>query len=178
MYENIKQMLCNEYGIQVQSLQEIPPGWSASAWKVYSDCGSYFLKVYDKHKPSTKSWVARIDSYMPVVVWLHENTDLRTKMVAPIFSRNGAYKWEDGTFLYIVFPFIEGSAICNEKLNREQIREIAQIVSELHSYGTEIPVSTNSLKETFDVSFCMTLAHRLEKMHAFACVTQTFTAGI
>lgn len=172
MYESIKQMLFGEYGIQVQSLQEIPPGWSASAWKVNADCGSYFLKVYDKHKPSTKSWVTRIDSYMPVVVWLYENTDLRTKMTAPIFSREGTYKWEDSSFLYMVFPFIEGTTTCSDKLKPEQIREIAQIVSELHSYDTEIPVPTNSLRETFDVSFCTDLADRLGRIHAVACLNE------
>lgn len=66
----------------------------------------------------------------------------------------------------MVFPFIEGSTICGEKLKPEQIREIAQIISELHFYGAEIPVSTNSLIETFDVSFCTVLANRLVKIHA------------
>ena len=80
MYNSMEQMLYNEYGIQVQSLQQIPAGWSASAWKVHSECGDYFLKVYDKHKPSTRNWIARIDSYMPVVLWLHENTKLQKKM--------------------------------------------------------------------------------------------------
>ena len=51
----MEQMLYNEYGIQVQSLQQIPAGWSASAWKVHSECGDYFLKVYDKHKPSQET---------------------------------------------------------------------------------------------------------------------------
>ena len=36
MYNSMEQMLYNEYGIQVQSLQQIPAGWSASAWKVHS----------------------------------------------------------------------------------------------------------------------------------------------
>lgn len=165
MYKSIKQMLYNEYGIQVQSLQEIPSGWSASAWKIHADCGSYFLKVYDKHKPSTKSWVARIDSYMPVVLWLHENTELQTKMTAPILTRSGDYKKEDTALLYMVFPFIEGSTLCSEKLKPSQVLEIAQIISELHFYGAEIPVPVNSLIETFDVSFCMTLADRLKNIH-------------
>ncbi len=164
MYKSMEQMLHKEYGIQARSFQELPAGWSASAWKVHSDCGDYFLKVYDKHKPSTKSWVARIDSYMPVVLWLHENTELRTKMTAPIFARDGAYKKEDAAFLYMVFPFIEGSTIGSETLRPEQTREIAKIISDLHFYGAEIPVPTNSLSETFDISFCMTLTERLKNI--------------
>lgn len=168
MDKSMEKMLYNEYGIQAQSLQQIPAGWSAAAWKIHSDCGDYFLKVYDKHKPSTKSWVARIDSYMPVVLWLYENTKLQKKMIAPILTKDGTYKKEDSSFLYMVFPFIEGSTICSEKLKPEQIREIAQIISELHFYGAEIPVSTNSLIETFDVSFCTALANRLGNIHASA----------
>lgn len=168
MYKRLKQMLCNEYGIRAHFLEEIPSGWSASAWKVHSDCGDYFLKVYDKHKSSTKKWIARIDSYMPVVLWLYKNTELRRKMTAPILSKDGSYKKEDATFLYMVFPFIKGPTLCNDKLEREQICEIAQIISELHFIGSEIPLPTDSLKETFDVSFCMTLADLLGNInHSF-----------
>jgi spectinomycin phosphotransferase len=178
MYKSMEQMLYSEYGIQARSLQEIPSGWSAAAWKVHSDCGNYFLKVYDKHKPSTKSWVARIHSYMPVVLWLHENTELRSKMTAPILTRDGDYKKEDTAFLYMVFPYIEGSTICSEKLKLSQIHEIAQIVSELHCYGTEIPVPTISLKETFDVSFCMNLADRLGNIHNSVNLKETLSPYI
>lgn len=64
--------------------------------------------IYDKHKPSTKKWAARIHSYMPVVLWLHENIKLQDKMIAPILSKDGTYIKEDSSFLYMVFPFIEG----------------------------------------------------------------------
>ena len=165
MDKSTEKMLYTEYGIQVRSLQQIPAGWSASAWKVHSDCGDYFLKVYDKHKPSTKNWVARIDSYMPVVLWLHEHTKLQKKMIAPVLARDKTFKKEDSSFLYMVFPFIEGSTICSQKLKLQQIREIAQILSELHFYGAEIPVSVNDLLETFDISFCSTLANRLGIIH-------------
>lgn len=178
MYKSMEEMLYNEYGIQVQSLHEIPAGWSASAWKVHSDCGDYFLKVYDKNKPSTKSWVARIDSYMPVVLWMYENTKLQEKMTAPILARDGAYKKEDTEFLYMVFPFIEGSTICSEKLRPKQIREIAQIISELHFYGAEIPVPVNNLIETFDVSFCMTLTDRLMNIHDSVYLRELLTPYI
>lgn len=167
MDKYIEEILYNEYGIQVESVKQVPAGWSASAWKVHSACGDYFLKVYDKHKPSTKKWVERIDSYMPVVLWLYENTELQKKMIAPILAKDGTYKKEDTHFLYMVFPFIEGWTICSEKLKPEQIREIGQIVSQLHSYGEEIPVYTNSLMETFDISFCTVLAERLESIHDF-----------
>ena len=178
MEKNMEQMLYNEYEIQIRSLQEIPPGWSAAAWKVCSKRGNYFLKVYDKHKPSTQSWITRIDSYMPVVLWLSENTELREKMIAPILTKAGAYKTEDPNFLYMVFPFIEGTTLCSEKLKPEQIQELARIISELHFYGAEIPVPTNRLQETFDVSFCLTLADQLKNIHHFVYLKEVLAPYI
>lgn len=159
MPENMEQMLWSEYGIQALSLQAVPSGWSASAWKVRSGRGDFFLKVYDKYKPSTRSWIARIGSYMPVVLWLHENTELRGKMTAPLLTKDGAYKWEDEASLCMVFPFIAGQPIGGGKLNPVQIRELAQIAAQLHAYGAGIPVPTESLQETFGVSFCAELEH-------------------
>lgn len=173
MNKSIVKMLCNAYGMQAQSLQQVPAGWSAAAWKVRSDRGDYFLKIYDKHRPSTQSWVARIDSYMPAVLWLHENTKLQKRMTAPILTKDRAYKWEDDSFLYMVFPFIEGTTLRGERLKPAQIRELAQIVCELHSYGAEIPVPTNSILETFDVSFCTALVNRLKEIHTCVRLQET-----
>ncbi len=178
MLEILEQMLRSEYGIQALSLQEIPSGWSAAAWKVHSDNGDYFLKVYDKHKPSTKSWVARIDSYMPVVLWLNENTELCGRMTAPLLTKDGLYKREDAAFLYMVFPFINGQTMCNDKLKTGQVNELAQIVSHLHSYGAEIPVPTNSLRETFDVTFSMSLIDQLKYIHHSDRLKETLTPHI
>ena len=163
--EKMEQMLLHEYGIRALILQAVPAGWSAAAWRVHAGGGDYFLKVYDKNKPSTKGWVERIDIYMPVVLWLNENTKLSGRMTAPILAKDGAYKKEDADFLYMVFPFIHGQTVGGEKLSSGQAREIGQIVAELHAYGAEIPVSTTSLRETFDVSFCGALAGWLEEMH-------------
>lgn len=174
----MEQMLRGEYGIQALSLCEIPSGWSASAWKVHSGCGDYFLKVYDKHKPSTKSWAARIDIYMPVVLWLYQNTKLHEKMTAPVLTKDGSYQCEDESFKCIVFPFITGEILCGEKLKPEQVCEIAQIVSELHSYSTEIPVPTNGLKEDFDVSFCTTLISRITNIHHCTQLEETLAPHI
>jgi spectinomycin phosphotransferase len=168
MFESVKQILSDEYGIRAGSLQEVPPGWSAAAWRVHSDCGDFFLKIYDKHKPSTKSWVARIDDYMPVTLWLHDNTKLGDKMIAPILTKNGSYKWEDADFLYMVFPFIEGQTIGSSRLKPKQVHEVAQIVAQLHLYGAEIPIQTDSLKESFDVSFCDSLNDWLKGKQASA----------
>ncbi len=160
----MKQMLREEYGIGALSLRQVPSGWSASAWMVQADSGDYFLKVYDKHKPSTKGWVARIDSYMPVVLWLHANTGLRGSMSAPLLTKGGCYKWEDEAYLYMVFPFIHGQTIGGGRLTSEQARSIARIAAELHSHGAATPVPTDGLLETYDISFCDTLNQWMQNL--------------
>lgn len=162
MLECIKQMLLDEYGIHVICLESRPAGWSASAWKVQAAGGDYFLKVFDKNKPSTKGWVQRIDIYMPVVLWLNAQTNLHGRMTAPLLNKKGMYKIEDADFLYMIFPFIHGQTIGGDKLKACQVDEIAQTVAILHTYGDEIPVSTLSLRETFDVSFCNDLSDWLK----------------
>lgn len=162
MLENRERMLRSEYGIRPLSFQAVPAGWSAAAWKVSSDRGDYFLKVFDKHKPSAESWVARVDSYMPAVLWLHGNTALRQRMTAPLLTRDGSYRWEDDACLYMVFPFIDGTTIADGQLTAEQVRQLVQIVAELHRYGAEIAAPTDGLRETFNVPFCITLKERLK----------------
>ena len=172
---NMQQMLLEQYGIQALSLGPVPSGWSASAWMVQADSGDYFLKVYDKHKPSTKVWVARIDSYMPVVLWLQANTGLQGSMSAPLLTKDGRYKWEDEAFLCMVFPFIHGQTIGGDKLTPEQARAIARIVAELHSHGAEIPVSTGDLLETYDISFCDALNQWMGNLHGPARWVEALT---
>ena len=152
--DQLERVLLSEYGIQVQSIRQVQAGWSASAWKVHSISGDFFLKVYDKDKPSTKSWIARIDKYMPVTLWLYENTLLRENMVAPLLTKTGCYKREEDACLYMVFPYIHGQTMGNARLDSVQIRDIAQTVALLHTFGGEVPVPTDPIRETFDVSFC------------------------
>lgn len=163
--KNAEQMLAGAYGIKALSFQPVPGGLSAAAFKVHSDNADYFLKVYDKRKPTAQSWIARTDIYMPVVLWLYDHTPLHDNMTAPILTRDGSYKYENATFLYMVFPFIDGGTINEANLKPEQTRALAQIVAQLHTYGAEIPVPTARLSETFDISFCDSLSRWLRNSH-------------
>lgn len=160
MCVNIKDMLLREYDIHATAIRETTGGWSASAYKVRAEEGDFFLKVYDKHRHSTRGWLARIDNYMPGVLWLYGNTDLRENMVAPVPSKNGSHQFESEDYLYILFPFLAGKPVDGMKMSPEQLRELARIVAELHGCDTDSrPVEL--CRETFDVSFCDTLCDRL-----------------
>jgi thiamine kinase-like enzyme len=164
MLHNTIDILQKAYGIRALYIREVPSGWSAAAYKVLSDSGEFFLKAYDKFKPSVGIWINRIKEYMPVVVWLFKNTPLRDGMTAPLLTSGGAYSCEDENFLYMLFPFINGQTICESKLTAEQTSKLAEIIALLHTYGPEIPVKTDSLREDFDISFCADLCVRLRNM--------------
>jgi len=129
-------------------------GWSAQAYKVNTADGIFFLKVYEKHRLSTGIWTAKIDTYMPIVLWLYNNTNLRGKISYPILTVDGQYKCNDERFIFLLFPYIEGYTLCDKLMTREQVRELAEIVAELHKYGDEIPVKADTIEEDFKIPFC------------------------
>lgn len=168
-------MLLNEYyNKSLIKFSEIEGGWSAKAFKVETNDGVFFLKIYDKEKASTKIWTAAIDTYMPIVVWLYNNTELRSNIICPILANNGEYKYEDEAFIYLLFPYIEGYTLGNKPMSSQQIKEIAETLAELHKYGDEIPIATSSIKEDFTVPFCRELKEILSSLGQ----TQTSEAEI
>lgn len=164
MFENIQASLYREYGLQALSMQAMPGGWSALAYRVRTREADYFLKAYDRHRQATWRWLDRLDQYMPAVLWLHGNTALHDRITAPLLTRQGAYKWEDGRYLYMLYPFIEGGCPGASMLTPEQVRQVARIIAELHAHGRDIPVPTEGLLETFDTPFSVVLHERLEAL--------------
>jgi thiamine kinase-like enzyme len=157
MHDIIPRILEKNYMIKVSSLNKEIGGWSAYAYKVRAvDKEDYFLKVYDKHLYTSQNWIKRIENYMPVVLWLRNNSQqLQEKMPIPILTSEGSYMCENKDYVFILFKYIPGKTIgFDTKLSLPQQQELAEIISQLHSYGNDIPVSTKNLKEDFDVSFC------------------------
>lgn len=147
-------ILNQQYNLSGKIITEIEGGWSARAFKVDTTNGSFFLKAYEKHKGATKKWTALVDSYMPIVLWLDNNTNLHGKIICPVLTNDGEYKCEDDKFIYLLFPYIEGYTLYDTPMSAVQITEMAEIISELHKYGEEIPVDTSAIKEDFAVPFC------------------------
>ena len=88
------------YGLEARAFAELKPGWSALAYRVDTDRGAVFLKVFDRGRHTVQTWIAGIDHYMPVVVWLNRNTALRGRMVTPLLTADGAYKCADSERLW------------------------------------------------------------------------------
>lgn len=138
-------------------------GWAALAYKVFDDTHTYFLKVYEKSRTSTSKWTALIDHYLPVTIWLLQNSSLKDKIPVPILTKHGEYKCESEDAIYLLYQYINGETIGNRDLSEEQVCRLAEIMAELHSFGEEIPVKTEALMEDFSVPFLQQLRSTLDK---------------
>ena len=141
------------FGMRIKAMWEVPGGWSAHALVADTDAGQYFVKVYDKHRPTVQSWIARMWENMPVVLWLRDNTPLGERMAAPLLTQSGDYKVENADFLALVFPYIEGETLGDAPLTLEQIRQLAQLLAALHGSGLRAGVPVKGISETYVVPF-------------------------
>jgi thiamine kinase-like enzyme len=146
-----------QYGIKCTEIVETSGGLSASAYKIKADNDNFFLKVYDKRLTQTSLWIENIDNYMPILLWLNKNTKLQGKIINPITTSSGNYRYEDEENVFTLFEYIKGEAIAKKPLTDTQITEIAEIMGHLHSYGQEIPIKTDKIRENFNVNFCSSL---------------------
>ena len=147
----IKQILLDSFGISVNRIIPTEGGWSASAFKIESNEGEYFLKVYDKHRSSINPILEKLDFTMSVCSWLEENTDLKGSINAPIKTITGEIKAETGDFTYLLFPFINGVTIRTTPLTVQQQSGIAEIVGKIHNHGPDMPFDFSSVTENFEI---------------------------
>lgn len=149
----VEEALSRCFGMRVKAMWEVPSGRSAHALVADADAGRYFVKVYDKHRPTVQGWIARMRENMPVVLWLRDNTPLGERMAAPLLTQSGDYKVENADFLALVFPYIEGETLGDAPLTLEQIRQLAQLLAALHGSGFQPGVPVKGISETYVVPF-------------------------
>lgn len=156
MMNKISCILKAQFGIECSSFTEIHGGLSAMNYKVMADEKAFFLKVYHKKKAQTSLWTENIDCYMPLLVWLNENTELRGRIVRPIKTKQGDYRLDDDENVILLFDYIQGEPV-GKSMTRAQVLEAAEIMACLHRYGSELPAHTQDIEEDFSVSFCFSL---------------------
>ena len=128
-----------------------------------SEGHAYFLKVYEKSRASTPKWTALIDDYVPVLLWLEEHSRLKGKIPVPILTQDGRYQCEDDEGIYLLYEYIVGDTIADTKLTKDQVRQLAEMIAELHRYGEEVPLVTSAMKESFTVPFLERLRSTLDR---------------
>lgn len=155
--DQIKRMIKEYYGMKVSDVLPVQGGWAALAFKVQHGHQSYFLKMYDKKRASTPTWTAHIEDYVPITDWLNQNSTLKGKIAVPLLTKNGEYKCEDEHGIYLLYDYIKGKTIGERDLTMNEVHLFSKIVSELHSFGEDIPFETDAIKEDFEVPFLQSL---------------------
>jgi thiamine kinase-like enzyme len=156
-------ILKKEYGIDEAVIEPQQGGWAALAFKVSSASNKYFLKVYEKNRSSTEKWTKTIDFYIPIVKWLIDNTEMKGRLVSPVYTIKGEYMCEDKENIYLLFDYIEGTTIGEKALIDTQVEELAFIIGKLHSIIDNVPLSKEPFYEDYELHFCKELLEFIEK---------------
>ncbi|MFD0711568.1 aminoglycoside phosphotransferase family protein [Paenibacillus sp. GCM10027626] len=165
MIRHLSHVLHTFYDIKPVKITPQQGGWAALAFKVQDEKRTYFLKMYEKSRASTAKWTALIDTYVPVTVWLMNNSRLQGKLPVPIATNKGTYKCEDEAGVYLLYSYIEGATIGEKQLTAEQAGQLAECVAELHRYpAANFPLDLSALTENYEVPFLQPLHDRLEGM--------------
>lgn len=160
--DRLQNMLKDYYGLEHTEITPQQGGWAALAFRVRDVKHTYFLKVYEKSRASTPKWTALIDDYVPVLLWLEEHSRLKGKIPVPILTQDGRYQCEDDEGIYLLYEYIVGDTIADTELTRDQVRQLAEMIAELHRYGEEVPLVTSAMKESFTVPFLEQLRSTLD----------------
>ncbi|RKN75885.1 phosphotransferase [Paenibacillus ginsengarvi] len=173
--ETIKRLFLEKYNLELTDLQAQQGGWAALAYKVCSNERIFFLKVYEKSRASTPKWTSFIDHYVPITVWLMDNSRLTDRLPVPVPTLSGDYKCEDDEAIYLLYEYIEGETVGDRDLTAKQAAELAAIIAELHLYGDEIPVETEAIRENFAVPFLAQMKETLDRdMDKLSAVVREF----
>lgn len=160
--DRLQNMLKEYYGLDRTVVVPQKGGWAALAYKVQTDGHAYFLKVYEKSRASTPKWTALIDDYVPILLWLEEHSRLKGKIPAPILTTDGSYQCEDDEGIYLLYEYIVGDTIADQELTEDQVRQLAEMIAELHRYGEEVPLVTSAMTENYTVPFLGQLKSKLD----------------
>ncbi|MCM3570478.1 aminoglycoside phosphotransferase family protein [Neobacillus mesonae] len=159
----VKSILKDFYDIEINVVSPQRGGWASLAYKVSNKNQSYFLKVYEKSRASTPKLTALIDQYVPILVWLIKNSNLKGKISVPMMTSERKYKCEDEYGIYLLYEYIEGETIGDRDLTENQVYQLSKIITELHSYSDNIPIGTDAFIEDFEVPFLPMLRQTLQK---------------
>lgn len=155
-------ILKTEYGINCLSIVTQKGGWSALAYKVSDGVKNYFLKAYETSRSSTSKLTAMIDIYVPLTIWLNQNTNLSGKLPVPVLTKNGDFRYKDKHAVYLLYEYIDGETIGDGALTEKQVEQFCNMIAELHS-SNEVHMSfdVKKIKEDFHLPFLQSLKKNL-----------------
>lgn len=163
MVETLIKTLQQKYLIKTNTISKQKGGWASLAYKIEDENEHfYFLKVYEKSRKSTSYLTEHIDLYLPIVDWLDNQTLLKGKIIRLIKTQSDDFRCEDENYIYVLFDYIKGETVGEKNLTKEQITQLAEIVSQLH-HLKKTPFDLSQISETFHLPFISTLSEWIEK---------------
>jgi hypothetical protein len=143
--------LYHEYGLDVDSLALLPTGWVAYCYIVSCVEGErYFLKLYGDSGPVPLA-ASDLDFYLPLTHQLC-TSGLLPRVACPVKTQTGSLTARIGSYLLILFRFIDGRVVGHDGLSDEILAKLARMVGILHRSTREIEVE-NPFYERFDIAF-------------------------
>lgn len=152
--QKLKNVLHHYYKIMVSDITVMEPGWAALAYRIYTEDGkSFFLKVYEKNRSSIAYVLDTVPTYLFFINWLNSESLLKGKISRLIRTNNGDLRIEDESYIYILMEYIEGDTVGERTLTEKEVRELADIVAQLHTIDAPVSLQTESITEKFQLSF-------------------------
>ncbi len=148
----MENILAECYGIGGANIFKVQGGFCADAFKISLNDKAYFLKRYDKKRPVAEKYSKLIDVYAPILCYLSE-TNMSDCVPKSILTTDGKNFCEDSNYKYLLYEYIDGTTIAEDKLTKLQTLKLGKIVGMLHSAlypKGEIP---KSLYEDFSIEF-------------------------
>ncbi|ROI02238.1 aminoglycoside phosphotransferase family protein [Chryseobacterium sp. G0240] len=147
-----KSKIAEHYHIIAYDIIPVEPGWAALAYKLYADGGKvYFLKVYDKKRNSIAYILKTVPVYLFFIDWLNMHTALKGSISEVVKTKRGEMLAEEEDYIYIIMEYIKGDTVGEKSLSDSQVRELADIVSQLHGITAPVCPNTDYITEKFSL---------------------------
>ncbi|WP_187117403.1 hypothetical protein [Clostridium amazonitimonense] len=120
------------------------------------------MKAYELNRASTPKLTSMIDIYIPITIWLNQNTKLSRKIPVSVVTKDGNYRCQDNHAIYLLYEYIDGETIGDDELSDEQVVQLSDMIAELHSFiSTQIPYDSFKIREDFALPFLQPLKEHI-----------------
>lgn len=147
----VLEALRQEYGLPVDRITFLTTSWVSRCYRAEIAVGqSYLLKLYDESMPAPLLATSR-NFYLPLS---HElcTRGLLPHIACPVRARDGRFSVRAGSYLLILFHFIEGEPVGFRDLPDEILVKLAGLVGRLHRSTGALDL-VNPLVEGFQIAF-------------------------
>jgi len=136
----LKRFLENNYSLEILNLTFLPKGETSWCYIVEGRNGKYFLKVYKEMFPFLKEATE-------LTYKLYSDCAI-TEIVHAIKAKNGETVNFFETYPTVLFNFVEGKEIMEQRLTDEQVKTFGKVLGRIHA--ATVKVGDYPKRETFE----------------------------